>query len=76
MAIATMTSITTAMPIARGNVEAVVGMAMVTPWNSLRCHLFSGSTEQRLQKLCGNPIARTHDQVRSTDRKRLVVHPF
>jgi hypothetical protein len=43
------------MAIARGKVEAVVAiaimMAMVTPSNVLRCHLFSRSTEQRLQNL-------------------------
>jgi hypothetical protein len=50
-----MSTITMAMRIATGKVEEVVGMAimmaMVTPSNSLRCHLFSRSTDQQLQNL-------------------------
>jgi hypothetical protein len=80
MAIAIMRTIMMAMLIARGKVEDVVGMAimmaMVTPSNFLHCHLFSRSTEQRLQNLSGNPMARSHHQMGSTDRKRLVARPF
>jgi hypothetical protein len=32
--------------------------------------------EQRLQNLRGRPIARKRHETGSTDRKRLVVHPF
>jgi hypothetical protein len=32
--------------------------------------------EQRLQNLRGRPIAPKHHETGSTDRKRLVVHPF
>jgi hypothetical protein len=69
-----------AMLIPREKVEALVGMvimmATVTPSNFLRCHLSSRNTEQRLQNRCGNPIARTHQQMGSTDRKRPEARPF